>query len=43
MPKKLEKCVEKVEKTVKPKKKGQSKESAAYAICTTLYKTGKLK
>lgn len=33
-PAKLERCVRKVKKTVKPRKKGQSKESAAFAICT---------
>lgn len=33
MPKKLDRCVSKVSKTVKPRKKGQTKKSAAYAIC----------
>lgn len=32
-PKKLESCVRKVSKTIKPRKKGQSKKSAAYAVC----------
>lgn len=32
-PKKLEKCLRSVEKTIKPRKKGQSKRSAAYAVC----------
>ena len=34
MPPKLERCVKKVSKTIKPRKKGQSKRSAAYAVCT---------
>lgn len=38
MPKKVEKCVEKVKKTISPRKKGQSKESAAYAVCTAAHK-----
>jgi len=33
MPRKLERCVRKVEKHVKPRRKGQSKKSAAFAIC----------
>lgn len=33
MPKKLMRCVRKVSKTIKPRKKGQSKKSAAYAVC----------
>jgi len=33
MPKKLESCVRKVSKTVKPRK-GRSKKSSAYAICS---------
>lgn len=33
-PKKLESCIRKVKKTIKPRKKGQSKRSAAYAVCT---------
>jgi len=33
MPKKLERCIKKVSKTVKPRKKGQSKKSAATAVC----------
>lgn len=37
MPKKLERCVKKVSKTVKPRGK-ESKKSAAYGICTKALK-----
>lgn len=44
MPAKLERCVRKVSKKIKPRKKGQSKKSAAYAVCTSAMKnTGKKK
>ena len=33
MPAKLERCVKKVEKTIKPRNPKQSKKSAAYAVC----------
>lgn len=33
MPKKLMRCVRKVEKTIKPRKKGQTKRSAAFGVC----------
>ncbi len=33
MPKKLEDCVTKVSKKIKPRIKGQTKESAAWAVC----------
>ncbi len=33
MPKKLEDCVAKVSKKIKPRTKGQSKKSAAWAVC----------
>ena len=33
-PAKLERCVRKVKKTIKPRRKGQSKKSAAWAVCT---------
>ncbi len=33
MPKKLEDCVAKVSKKIKPRTKGQTKESAAWAVC----------
>ena len=34
MPAKIDRCVKRVSKTIKPKKKGQSKKSAAYAVCS---------
>ena len=33
MPKKLLRCVKKVSKTIKPRKEGQTKKSAAFAVC----------
>lgn len=33
MPEKLKSCVRQVEKIIKPRRKGQSKESAAFAVC----------
>jgi len=41
MPKKLERCVRKVSKTIKPRKKGQTKRSAAFAVCTKAVKKKK--
>lgn len=43
MPKKLDRCVRKVSKTVKPRKKGQTKKNAAYAICVAAQKKTKTK
>ena len=43
MPKPVERCVKRVKKTIEPRKKGQSKESAAWAVCTASYKKGKKK
>lgn len=43
MPKKVEKCVEKVKKTIKPRMKGQTKKSAAWAVCTSAHKKKKKK
>lgn len=34
MPRKYKSCVRKVMKTIKPRKKGQTKEQAAHAACT---------
>ncbi len=42
-PKEVESCVRKVSKTIKPKKKGQSKKSAAWAVCTAAHKRKKKK
>lgn len=42
-PKKVESCVRKVSKTIKPRKKGQSKKSAAWAVCTAAHKKKKKK
>lgn len=41
MPKKLEKCVSKVSKTIKPKMKDESKKSAAYGVCKAAMKKKK--
>jgi len=38
MPAKVERCVKKVKKTIKPKRKGQTKEEAAYAVCNASVK-----
>lgn len=43
MPKRVEKCVKSVKKTIKPKKKNQSKESAAWAVCKAADKKRKKK
>jgi hypothetical protein len=43
MPKSVERCVKKVKKTVKPRKKGQTKKSAAFAVCTAAHKKKKAK
>lgn len=42
-PAKLERCVSKVEKTIKPRKAGQSKRSAAFGVCTVATKAGRHK
>lgn len=38
MPAKLDRCVRKVQRTIKPRKKGQSKRSAAFAVCNKAMK-----
>lgn len=38
MPKKLERCVRKVSKKIKPRKKKQTKRSAAFAVCKAALK-----
>lgn len=40
MPAKLDRCVKRVQKTIKPRKK-QSKRSAAFAVCTKALKKRK--
>lgn len=38
MPKSVERCVKKVKQTVKPRNPDQTKESAAWGICTAAHK-----
>lgn len=37
-PKSVERCVKKVSKTIKPRKKGQTKRSAAWGVCKAAHK-----
>ena len=38
MPKVVERCVKKVKKTIKPRNPKQTKESAAWGVCTASHK-----
>lgn len=40
-PAKLERCVKKVSKSIKPREKGQTKRSAAFGVCTASLKRKK--